>query len=111
MKLLHSVQSALLKAGEIECRSKRMKTAKRLAYCAGYKGFRMHWSIGTPTGCPEKPLGFRYAGVGTETSRMEDLRRYEKILTAAGFRVQISGTDLHPSVRRVWVLDPEEPEV
>jgi hypothetical protein len=101
--LSRKVRQALETAGETECRIVRSKSTGRVHYAAGYDGFRMCWTVETPSLKPQDQGFVEYVGVGVHGSRMRDLRRYAKILSDQGFPVLICGTHLHPSVKRVWI--------
>jgi hypothetical protein len=107
--VVRSIRHALHAAGVGECREKVSKSTGRVRYWPGYDGFQILLSLSTPTLLPMPSVeekGKMYIGVGHREHPMKILRRYATILQEAGFDVVVCATRLHPSVPRVWVVEP-----
>lgn len=108
-ELVRSVRKALMAMGVHECREKVVKSTRRVRYRPEYDGFRLALAIDTPVLLPlpsGDAKGKMYIGVGHRGHPMKILRRYATILQEAGFEVVLCATRLHPSVPRVWVVEP-----
>lgn len=109
-ELVRSIRKALMAMGVHPCREKVSKSTGRVRYMPGYDGFRFALALDTPILLPppsaDIPYGRMYIGVGHREHPMKILRRYAMILQEAGFEVVVCATRLHPSVPRVWVVEP-----
>lgn len=96
------LDSVLRDAGYSECRVRHASTGKS-RYVADAEGYRHHMSLEHPTVVPDTyPLRSHkvwYLG-------LRGLKKYLSALHNAGIEAYISGTDLHPTTRTVWVMPP-----
>lgn len=106
---VRSIRRALMVMGIHECRDRVTKSTGRVRYRPECDGFRILLSASTPTLLPIPSAEGKekmYVGVGHRGNTMRILRRYAKILQEAGFEVVVCATRFHPSVTRVWVVEP-----
>lgn len=102
-----AIRTALVNAGEFECRVLRTRSTGRLHYAPEADGFRIY-AVADGLRSMPTPFGMRRIGVGHVRHLRGVLNRYAAALRAAGIEVVIDATWLRPTCVRVWLVEPVE---